>query len=33
MSDNIAKQLDALGVTEEEIDRDFNEYKKRRRRE
>lgn len=32
LSDEIGKQLDALGVSDEEIERDFNEFKKRRRR-
>jgi prevent-host-death family protein len=29
---NIGKQLDAKGISDEEIDRDFAEFKKRRRR-
>jgi len=29
---DIGKQLDATGISEEEIDRDFAEFKKRRRR-
>jgi len=33
MSNEIADQLDARGVSEEEVDRDFDEHKKRRRRQ
>jgi prevent-host-death family protein len=32
MSGEIAKQLDARGVSDEQIEREFNEHKKRRRR-
>lgn len=32
LAGDIAKQLDAKGISEEEIDRDFAEFKKRRRR-
>lgn len=32
ITDEIGKQLDAKGVTEEEIERDFGAFKKRRRR-
>jgi hypothetical protein len=32
MSGEIAKQLDAQGVSEEQIEREFSEHKKRRRR-
>lgn len=32
MSASIAKELDARGVTDEEIERDFAAFKKRRRR-
>lgn len=33
MSEDIAKQLDADGVSEEQIDREFTDHKKRRRRQ
>jgi prevent-host-death family protein len=33
MSEDIAKQLDAEGVSEEQIDREFTDHKKRRRRQ
>ncbi|MGH9420624.1 MAG: hypothetical protein ACRD3J_11665 [Thermoanaerobaculia bacterium] len=33
LSDKVGKQLDAQGVTDEMIERDFEEFKKRRRRE
>jgi len=33
MASEIAEQLDAKGVSDEEIARDFNEHKKRRRRQ
>ncbi|MBV8547426.1 MAG: type II toxin-antitoxin system Phd/YefM family antitoxin [Acidobacteria bacterium] len=32
LAGDIAKQLDAKGITEEDIERDFAEFKKRRRR-
>lgn len=32
MAGDIAKQLDAQGVADEQIEREFNEHKKRRRR-
>jgi prevent-host-death family protein len=32
MSGEIAEQLDARGVSDEQIEREFNEHKKRRRR-
>jgi prevent-host-death family protein len=32
MARDIAKQLDAQGVTDEQIEREFTEYRKRRRR-
>ena len=32
MAGEIAKQLDTRGVSEEQIEREFNEHKKRRRR-
>jgi prevent-host-death family protein len=32
LTGDIAKQLDAKGITEEDIERDFAEFKKRRRR-
>jgi len=32
MSGEIAKQLDTQGVTDEQIEREFSEHKKRRRR-
>jgi prevent-host-death family protein len=32
MAAEIAKQLDAQGVSDEQIEREFNEHKKRRRR-
>ena len=32
MSGEIARQLDARGVSDEQIEREFNEHKKRRRR-
>jgi len=31
LASEIAKQLDAQGVTDEQIERDFNEYRKHRR--
>jgi prevent-host-death family protein len=33
LTEDIAKQLDAKGISEEEIERDFAEFKKRRRRQ
>jgi prevent-host-death family protein len=33
LTEDIAKQLDAKGITEEDIERDFAEFKKRRRRQ
>ena len=33
LTEDIAKQLDAKGISEEEIERDFTEFKKRRRRQ
>jgi prevent-host-death family protein len=32
MAGNIAEQLDAKGISEDQIDREFTEHKKRRRR-